>query len=866
MGLERGDFRSRIERIKAKYSVLEYAQGVLGLSVVRGRCVSVSGGHNPTAMVVSNDWWYDFKLGMGGDVIDLCAVARHNGDKGAAIRELGGDLIDGDWVRYTQNLCNKVAKWQTELRDSDWRYLQRRRIKKETVERLKIGYNPETGRLTIPYLKNGYVAYVVTRERDGEGPKYKKEPLDGLNENIPWGLHTLDRLIGKSINDKTPPKNDKGDVVSEGLVVVSPPQTTNHPPQTTSSVSPGSEKTAQTLVTTTDTERVAVLPLIIAEGAFDAISFEQEGYPVLSPMGGHFSREALKQVLSIAKGAQGGAFIIFDSDGPGVRFQTDMAKLFFRHQIKFRCGVLENYKDVSDYYADGGDIGELVAAGRPGLEVLCERIEDKEEFKKFVFEAARFVGKPELAELFDLVKDKFPAAWTAAVKQQASAAPPEDQIVKEIVEKKRLKYHENLGFYEYTMGVWRHRCDTEIKRYVADALGQYRTGTKVASITKLLAAEVVTRELFNQQPVFNFRNCVLELETGEVCEHSEAFMSSIQAEYSYNPNADCPLWRQFIEEVAMEDDARIALLQEIAGYVLFSDNSLQKCFFLIGEGANGKSVYLDILTALYGRDNVSTVEMSGLAEPFQRIHLLTSILNISSETQSNVKGAEAIFKQIVVGDAISGCYKNKDFLTFQPRTKLIAACNEYMKTKDTTTGFLRRVCFVAFQAHFVDFPGPGEKKADKQIKDKLMAELPGIFNWAYAGYKELKRRGSFTQTLDSQDMMRQFIQLSNPVSCFIEEELQEGIISRKDLYEKYTTWCREGGHEPMSRTRFIQNVARTAKQMGWKIDETKYCGERRFIFSQPIQDTSAPQSAPEDLPQSPFSDIPDKIGSDSFKF
>ena len=82
----------RITYIKDKYSVLEYARDVLGLPVKKSgdRCTSIAPGehHTNNAFVVFNDWWYDFSAGNGGDVIDLCAVARHGGDKGAAIREL----------------------------------------------------------------------------------------------------------------------------------------------------------------------------------------------------------------------------------------------------------------------------------------------------------------------------------------------------------------------------------------------------------------------------------------------------------------------------------------------------------------------------------------------------------------------------------------------------------------------------------------------------------------------------------------------------------------------------------------------------------------------------------------------------------
>jgi hypothetical protein len=293
----------RIKAIKEKYSVIEYARSVLGIPIRKAgdRWKSFGGGSNATCVVFYADWWYDFKLCMGGDVIDLCAVARHNGDKGAAIRELGGD--DPGWLEYTQQLGNLCYKWHEDLRPSDIKYLNRRKITIETARRLKIGFDGE--RLVIPYWKNGYIAYYVGRERnessgqnacpetpfqdidtpsqdtsnvlnksskkEKHSSKYKKAPLDGLNENIPWGLHTLER---------------EGDV------------------------------------------------LVITEGAFDALSFEQEGYKVLSPMGGHFNKDSMKQVINICQ-TQEKTFLCFDSDDAGSKFQKNMAQALFRAKCTF---------------------------------------------------------------------------------------------------------------------------------------------------------------------------------------------------------------------------------------------------------------------------------------------------------------------------------------------------------------------------------------------------------------------------------------------------------------------------------------------------------------------------------------------------
>lgn len=371
----------------------------------------------------------------------------------------------------------------------------------------------------------------------------------------------------------------------------------------------------------------------------------------------------------------------------------------FKYRINFVCGLLpEGYKDISEYYADGKDLFELVENAEPGIAMLAERITDRDEFKKFVYDAARFVDEPELTELFENTK-QFSKTWLAAVLKRALKSPIEDAVAKEILEKHRLKYVENLGFYEYGHGVWMKCSDNLIRGYFSDLLGHWATGSKVKTLLDLLKARTTTEELFNRKPIFNFQNCVLELETGKMREHSEADMSSIQVGYDYEIDAKCPKWEKFISEVMADREPSMKLLQEMTGYILYSDCSLQKCFFLIGDGANGKSVFLNVIRAVFDAANVSTVEMSSLIEPFQRINLLSSLVNISTETSSNVKGAESLFKQVVAGETINGCYKNKDFINFNPRCKLISACNEYIKSRERHQDFYAEFVSLIFLAN-----------------------------------------------------------------------------------------------------------------------------------------------------------------------
>ncbi len=781
----------RISYIKEKWSVIDYAHDVLKLPINKNgdRCMSPTPGEHKTnnAFVAYDSWWYDFSAGCGGDVIDLCAVMKHNGNIGEAIRDLAGDYgIDPEWVNKTQERNDMIAYFHKALTETQLRYLRDRRIYKETIDRLRIGFNEQENRLIIPYYKNGYVAYYIGRDMSGRAgaSKYKKAFLDGYTENIAWGLHSLEPKRREEVKKQLTPEKY---ALTDELI-------------------------------------------IIAEGAFDALSFEQEGFKVLSPISGYFSKEAKKQVLNICQ-AHKKVFVCFDNDKAGSRFTVDFCQQLFKYRVNFLCGTLpDGVKDVSEYYADhNGDLFELVRQAVSGIGMLAAYITDKTEFERFIYDAARFVKKSELIELCDHAS-QFSSDWLKAVREQAFKMPPEAVILEEFLAKYKVKFVENLGFYEYKHGVWTQRADNYISRYLSELLGQWKKGTTLSSLKMLLKAETTSTELFNRKPIFNFKNGTLEIETGKFREHSEFDMSSTQVPYEYNTQAECPQWNKFIYEIMDGRESSMRLLQEMAGYVLVPDCRFQKCFFLKGDGANGKSVFLKGLATVFGEENVSTVEMSNLTNAFQCISLATSLVNISTETKTNVAGAETIFKSIVTGDMISACYKNKDFITFKPRCVMISACNEFVASRDITEGFNRRLCFIDFPCKFEG------KNADTKLLEKLITELPGIFNWVYEGYKRLIEQGYFTSTLEQEELLKDYMELSNPIISFCEETFSNGIkyeLSRKELYKLYKSWAAEAGHEPQSQTKFTKNFKKTATQIFSNYAERKTQGEWQYEFSNP---------------------------------
>lgn len=167
--------------IRAKWNCVAYARDVLGLPVYRDgdRCTSIMPGPHTHSdgFIVHDDYWYDFSGAKGGDVIDLCAVARHNGDKSDAFRELGAEFFTGFspsvYRRHQESLTRMIQRWHENLRPEDREYLHGRRITDETIDRLKLGYCGDIGsgmydRIIIPYWKNGQPVYYAGRDCSGK--------------------------------------------------------------------------------------------------------------------------------------------------------------------------------------------------------------------------------------------------------------------------------------------------------------------------------------------------------------------------------------------------------------------------------------------------------------------------------------------------------------------------------------------------------------------------------------------------------------------------------------------------------------------------------------------------------------------------
>lgn len=237
----------------------------------------------------------------------------------------------------------------------------------------------------------------------------------------------------------------------------------------------------------------------------------------------------------------------------------------------------------------------------------------------------------------------------------------------------------------------------------------------------------------------NFKNGILNIDTMEFKNHSVDIGFRYVLPYEYDQNAKCPLFDKFMKEITGSQQELEDVLLEFAGYCISNDTCwAEKAALLVGDGANGKSTFMKVLMSLAGEENYSSISMKEVKNETARQQMDGKIFNLAEETPSYAMTESASFKNIVSGGKVTMRKLYKHGYSITNKCKLIFACYDLPKTNDTSKGYFRRLLIIPFNQIF-----EGTNK-DSFIIQKLLTELPGIFNRVLKGYKTLKTNKKFT--------------------------------------------------------------------------------------------------------------------------
>lgn len=356
--------------------------------------------------------------------------------------------------------------------------------------------------------------------------------------------------------------------------------------------------------------------------------------------------------------------------------------------------------------------------------------------------------------------------------------------------------------FDEASGALRRESSDWAKRNFSQALAVHRSAARLENMLKCASSEpgmsIANPGLFDSDPwKLGVRNGVLDLRTGTLIDAASDMLISRQAGTHYDFQAECPRWIQFIAEVCSDDDGLAAFLQRVCGYALTGSVTEEKLFFMYGTGANGKSVFANVVAAAFGGYAV-TVRAALLARDprgtgsdaeREKARLPGARLALVNETGQADMWDDQRVKEITSRERISARYLHQESFDFMPTHKLFIRGNHQPGATDASDGFWRRMVLIGFTRQFSE----AERVPDLDSRI-IETELPGVLAWMVEGCLAWQREG-----LGVPAGMRAAVEAYRRDTDLLGEWLRLHCINSphaetpvRDLFQSYERFLREG--------------------------------------------------------------------------
>ena len=279
----------------------------------------------------------------------------------------------------------------------------------------------------------------------------------------------------------------------------------------------------------------------------------------------------------------------------------------------------------------------------------------------------------------------------------------------------------------------------------------------------------------------------------------------------YDPEADGATWKGFVGDVV--DSSMINTVQEYIGYCLHRRNRFERALLLVGDGANGKSTFLNTVEAFLGTDNTTSVSPLDFGHKPSLATMHGSLANISVELEGGALQGKNLtnFKNLTGNDSVTAKRLYQDPFKFTYDGGMLFATNEVpdVPVSDDATAFWRRWIIVPFTNYFPE----GSDKCDPELGERLQepANLSALLNWAIEGWGRLMENDGFDSVPDNPHTTRQkWQQWGDSVDDFLsnvaERDSEAPNITTGEAYEVYRQWCRDNDHEAVGQHKFTNSA------------------------------------------------------------
>ena len=393
-----------------------------------------------------------------------------------------------------------------------------------------------------------------------------------------------------------------------------------------------------------------------------------------------------------------------------------------------------------------------------------------------------------------------------------------NEAILEIAQKNKWSLCMSDGFvYVYNGAYWKQMTKEVLLHFLGKA-------SLLLSVDEFEAKHYRFRlELYNQflstaylpRPVKKGNEVLINLQNGtfvitpeiqQLREFDRNDFITHQLDFAYDVDAKADKFQRYLDRV-IPDKSLQMILAEFVGYVFVKQRTLklEKALILFGNGANGKSLFFELIIAMLGPNNVSNYSLHSLTNEngYFRARLSDKLLNYASEISPKMDST--FFKQLVSGEPIEARLPYKEPFLISDYAKLIFNTNILPREIENNEAFYRRFTLIPFS---VTIP---EEERDPTLSQQIIEEeLAGVFNWVLSGLERLLINKRLTHSDVVDKSIQEYRQQSDTVYMFLDEENYTQDIHKEkplaDLYNLYKEYCIVCGYKGCSRKTFGERL------------------------------------------------------------
>ena len=246
--------------------------------------------------------------------------------------------------------------------------------------------------------------------------------------------------------------------------------------------------------------------------------------------------------------------------------------------------------------------------------------------------------------------------------------------------------------------------------------------------------------------IVKFKNTLYDMEQMQpIDEPKKPIFTLLEIPYNYNPNAESTLMKEFLktslERPGNEDKTKLAVkgILEFTGYLFTSGNKHEILPIVTGLTGAGKSVFFNIITAIFGKDKISGVSLQRLEKDnHSSSQFVNAHLNIIRDSDTSMITNNSLIKNWTGNESfsINPKYKQPFDLPGEEVPKPILVCNTMPEFKVYEDAVVRRFVIIEF---LVSFTKTG--KANPNLEKEILSndeEIEWFIYQSLKAYKEME--------------------------------------------------------------------------------------------------------------------------------